>query len=126
MVYEKRPMAKRFEDLVVWQKAHGLVLDIYRYSAQFPKSELYGLVSQIRRAGVSVPANIAEGFKRRGKPDKIRMLNIGQASLEEVRYYLILGRDLNYGDPAGLSCQVDEVSRLLDRYVHQIEASGLR
>lgn len=73
--------AKRFEELKVWQKAHALVLRVYQYSAGFPKSELYGLASQIRRAAVSVPANIAEGFKRRGRPDKVRFLNIAQGSL---------------------------------------------
>ena len=94
----KKQPAKTFQDLIVWQKAHALTLAVYRYSAGFPKSETYGLCAQIRRAAVSVPANVAEGFKRRSKGDKARFLNIAQGSLEEVRYFLILSRDLQYGD----------------------------
>ncbi len=61
----KREPAKSFQDLIVWQKAHQLVLEVYRFSSSFPKTETYGLVSQLRRASVSVPANIAEGFKKK-------------------------------------------------------------
>jgi four helix bundle protein len=78
--------AKSFEDLVVWRKAHAYVLDIYKITEGFPKSELFGLTSQMRRAAVSIPANIAEGFKKRGPRDKVRVLNIGQGSLEESLY----------------------------------------
>jgi four helix bundle protein len=67
------PPAQRFQDLIVWQKSHQLVLIVYRLTAEFPKYELYGLISQMRKAAVSVPANIAEGFKKRGKPDKARL-----------------------------------------------------
>src|SRR5205823_2527456 len=91
-----RAPAKTFRDLVVWQKAHQFVLGAYIYSGAFPRSETYGLVSQLRRAAVSIPANIAEGFRRKGNPDKVRMLNIAQGSIEECRYYLILAEDLNY------------------------------
>jgi four helix bundle protein len=90
----KQAPAKRFEELIVWQKSHQLTLLVYKVTAAYPKHELYGLVSQMRRAAVSVPANIAEGFKRRTSPDKARCLNIAQASLEEVRYYFLLSRDL--------------------------------
>jgi four helix bundle protein len=83
----ERASARTFQDLLVWQKAHQFVLEVYRYSAEFPRSELYGLSAQLRRAAVSVPANIAEGFRRRGKPDKARFMNIAQGSLEECRYY---------------------------------------
>jgi four helix bundle protein len=83
-------MATTFQDLRVWQKAHEVVLDIYRLTAAFPREELFGLTAQVRRAAVSVPANIAEGFVKRGKSDKVRFYNIAQGSLEEVRYYLIL------------------------------------
>jgi len=88
--------AKTFQDLLVWQKAHALVLGIYRTTASFPKHETFGLCSQMQRAAVSVPANIAEGFKRRGRADKARFMNIAQASLEECRYFLILAQDLGY------------------------------
>ena len=89
-------MARTFRDLDVWQHAHGFVLEIYRVTPLFPKSETYGLASQARRAAVSIPANIAEGFRKRGRPDKVRFLNIAQGSLEESRYYLILAQDLGY------------------------------
>jgi four helix bundle protein len=82
--------SQTFQDLRVWQKSHTWVLQIYRMTAAFPKIEMYSLVSQLRRAAVSVPANIAEGFKRRGKADKVRLFNIAQGSLEEARYHLIL------------------------------------
>ena len=87
-----------FQDLVVWQKAHQFVLDVYIFTSKFPKEEVYGLTSQSRRAAVSVPANIAEGFRKRSKADKARFFNIAQGSLEEMRYYLILANDLHYGD----------------------------
>jgi four helix bundle protein len=112
--------AKTFEDLVVWQKAHQLVLAIYKMTRTFPQEELFGLTSQIRRAAVSVPANIAEGFKRKGKADKARFFNISQGSLEEVRYYLILAQDLDYADTATLKTNVDEISRMLDAYMKSI------
>ena len=92
-----RMPATRFEDLVVWQKAHQFVLAVYRLSRTFPRSETYGLSSQFRRAAVSIAANIAEGFRKRGKADKLRFYNIAQGSIEESRYYLILARDLDYG-----------------------------
>ncbi len=85
-----------FQELEVWREAHNLVLNIYKITAEFPKSELFGLVSQMRRAAVSVPANIAEGFKRTGHLDKLRFYNIAEASLEELKYYIILSSDLGY------------------------------
>jgi four helix bundle protein len=112
----ERASAKTFQDLLVWQKAHQFVLDIYGYSAEFPRSEVYGLSSQLRRAAVSIPANVAEGFRRRGKADKARFMNIAQGSLEECRYYLILAKDLNYGDSGGFLRQLEEVSRMLSVY----------
>jgi len=116
----KRQPAKDFQDLIVWQKAHQLVLLVYRYSDSFPKNELYGLTLQARRAAVSIPANIAEGFKKKTKPDKVRYLNIAQGSLEECRYYLILANDLDYGDTSQLMRQLEEVSKLLGAYLSSI------
>jgi four helix bundle protein len=78
--------------------------------------EIYGLTSQFRRAAISVPANIAEGFKKRTKVEKARFMNIAQGSLEECRYYLILVRDLKYGESSALLSQLEEVSKLLDAY----------
>lgn len=74
------------------------------------------MAAQLRRAAVSIPANISEGFRRRGKADKARFMNIAHGSLEECRYYLILSQDLNYGDSGELMRQLDEVSRMLSVY----------
>jgi four helix bundle protein len=115
-----REPARNFQDLVVWQKAHQFVLDVYSFTDKFPKKEIYGLTSQFQRAAISVPANIAEGFKKRGKADKVRFLNIAQGSLEETRYYLILSNDLGYGNPSSLLFILEEVSKLLDSYSKSI------
>jgi four helix bundle protein len=119
----ERAPARSFEDLLVWQKAHRFVLTIYRYTERFPAKEAYGLTAQFRRAAVSVPANIAEGFKKRSKSDKARFLNIAQGSLEECRYYLILARDLGYGDTQALTAQLEEISKMLERYCAAILAA---
>ncbi len=110
--------ARTFEDLVVWRKAHTFVLEAYRQSRRFPRQELYGLTVQLRRAAVSVPANIAVGFKRNTKADKARFMNIAQGSLEESRYYLILAKNLSYLSISdrNLLNQLEEVSRLLEGY----------
>ena len=115
-----RPAARSFRDLLVWRKAHEFVLAIYAFTAGFPRQETYGLALQMRRAAVSVPANIAEGFRRRGKPEKARYMNIAEGSLEESRYYLILAQDLGYGDTATLASAAEEVSRLLSAYATAI------
>src|SRR5437763_10584533 len=108
-----RVAARTFQDLVVWRKAHELVLAVYSFTAGFPKTETYGLALQMRRAAVSIPANIAEGFRRRGRADKARHLNIAESSLEESRYYVLLTRDLEYGDTEQVMSLLAEVSRLL-------------
>jgi len=118
-----RPAARSFRDLVVWRKAHEFVLAVYGFTARFPREETYGLALQMRRAAVSVPANIAEGFRRRGKTDKARYRNIAEASLEESRYYLILAADLGYGNTDTLTVSLEEVSRLLNAYSSAIRAS---
>jgi four helix bundle protein len=120
---ERKP-AKSFEDLIVWQKAHQFVLGIYRLTDNFPKTETYGLTSQLRRAAVSIPANIAEGFKKSGRADKVRFMNIAQGSVEECRYYLILAKDLGYGDTQMLMPQLEEVSKLLEAYASAILDAG--
>jgi four helix bundle protein len=118
-----REPARSFQDLIVWQKSHSLTLRTYKLTLDFPKYELYGLASQMRRAAVSVSANIAEGFSKRGKADKARVMNIAQASLEELRYYFILARDLDYVTLAP-SDAVDEVGRLLGGYVRSLHSSS--
>ena len=113
--------AKDFRDLVLWQKAHRFVLEIYTLTESFPNYELYGLTSQIRRASVSIAANIVEGFKKRTIPEKIRYLNISQGSLEECRYYLILVEDLKYADTVSSYNQLEEVSKILEAYMNGIK-----
>ena len=118
-----RASAKGFEDLVVWQKAHQFVLAVYHLSRTFPQSEIYGLSSQFRRAAVSIAANIAEGFKKHSKADKLRYYNIAQGSIEESRYYLILARDLEYGDTFESNRLIEEVSKLLESYSQVVRDS---
>jgi four helix bundle protein len=119
----KRIPARSFRDLTVWQKAHQFVLLVYGYSRHFPKEELFTLNSQLRRAVISVPANTCEGFKRKGKNDKSRFLNISQGSREECRYYLILAEDLGYGDNSHLMSELEEISKMLESYNRAIAAS---
>ena len=116
--------ARTFQDLLVWQKAHRFVLGVYALTATFPKHETYSLSLQMRRAAVSIPANIAEGFRRRGEPDKARFMNIAEGSVEECRYYLILAKDLGYAATQKLSAAFGEVSRLLSAYASAILSSG--
>jgi four helix bundle protein len=121
--HKKRPAAKRFEDLFVWKKAHELVLSVYKATKKYPKDELYGLVSQMQRAAVSVPANIAEGFKKKSRAEKTHFLTIAYGSLEEIRYYLILSRDLGYCDTSTIKMKAEETGKLLTLYRSKIEYS---
>jgi four helix bundle protein len=122
-VNEKQP-AKTFRDLVMWQKAHQFVLDIYNITDDFPKQEMYGLTAQLRRAAISIPANIAEGFKKTGKADKIKYLNIAQGSLEECRYFIILTHDLQYSDTQEISIRLDDIGKMIDSYIQKIKHSN--
>jgi four helix bundle protein len=115
--------ARSFRDLILWQKAHEFVLQVYRLTGEFPRAEVYGLTSQFRRAAVSIAANIAEGFRKRGKADKVRMLNVAEGSLEECRYYLILTQDLGYGSGLSLMPRIEEISKLANAYAKAILAS---
>ena len=117
-------MAKTFEDILAWQKAHQFVLNVYRVTQNFPDFERFGLGSQFQRAAVSIAANIAEGFRKLSQADKLRFMNIAQGSLEECRYYCILSRDLGYVDNNTydlLSSNVNETSLLLNLYVKGIK-----
>lgn len=89
-------MIKTFRDLNVWQKAHNLVLNIYKITKSFPMEERYGLVAQLRRSAASIPTNIVEGFKRKSKKDYAHFINVADASLEETEYHIILAKDLGY------------------------------
>lgn len=119
----KQPMARTFRDLLVWRKAHQFVLAVYAFTTVFPKQEIYGLSIQMRRSAVSIAANIAEGFRKRGKADKARFMNMAEGSIEEMRYYLILSQDLGYGQTEMLMSSLEEVSRLLNAYTRAILTS---
>ena len=117
------PSTYSFEKIIAWQKAHALVLLIYKITKQFPSDEKFGLTSQFRRAAISIEANIAEGYKRLGQQDKLRFMNISQGSLEECRNYIILSRDLEYISVEQfqqLHAQIEEASKLLNAYCNGI------
>ncbi|MGF1635128.1 MAG: four helix bundle protein [Phycisphaerae bacterium] len=116
-------MSKSFQDLVVWQRSHELVLAVYRLTGTFPREELFGLTSQLRRAAVSVPANIAEAFRKDSRRDKARVFNIAQCSAEETRYFLLLARDLGLAETTKLQEDLDEITRMLAAYVRRIRAN---
>jgi len=114
---------KSFVDLRMWKQAHSFVLETYRLTATYPKHELFGLISQFRRAAISIPANIAEGYKRLSKTEKLRFFNIAQSSLEECRYYIILSGDLNYIDyiqSDSLKFLIEETSKSLNNYCEKL------
>ena len=119
-----KPKARTFRDLLVWRKAHEFVLGVYRLTSVFPRQETYGLVAQLRRAAVSVPANIAEGFKRHSKAEKTRFLNIAEGSAEECRYYLILAQDLGYVRTDSLIEVLDQTARLLSACIKALSSIG--
>lgn len=107
---------KDFRELKVWGKAHEMVLAAYRTTASFPKSEIFGLVSQIRRCSASIPANIAEGCGRLGNSELHRFLQIACGSVSELEYHFLLSRDLGYlsaPDYASLQEQLLEIKRML-------------
>jgi len=117
---------QRFTELKVWQRAHALVLEIYRISAGFPQDERFGVTSQLRRAATSIPTNIAEGSRRQEQQEYSRFLNIAQGSAAEVEYLLILSRDLGYVSPAAfdrLVADLDEVARMLHGLRSKVEGS---
>lgn len=115
--------SKCFEDVLLWKEAHKFVLSIYKITSDFPKSELYGITSQIRRSSVSIPANFAEGFQKKSKIDKLRYYNIAQGSINETRYYLILIKDLNYFDTTQLSEELKEIAKMLSSYMLAIKSN---
>lgn len=106
---------KSFKDLRVWQKAFDLSLQVYRMTADFPRAEMHGLVSQMRRASVSIPANIAEGHARHHRQEYLQFLNIAYASAAELETYLLLAKELGYvrDNTKGAIDLLDEVRRML-------------
>ncbi|NLT96371.1 MAG: four helix bundle protein [Clostridia bacterium] len=115
----------RFEDLIVWQKAHDFVKRIYKDSEfNFPDEEKYGIESQLKRAVVSVPANIAEGSRRHHTKELIQFLNIAQSSLSEVRYYLYLSKDLGYITENKYKVLLDdclEIDKMLNSLIYKLK-----
>ncbi|HEV1285858.1 MAG TPA: four helix bundle protein [Bryobacteraceae bacterium] len=118
---------QNFRNLKVWDKAHALTLDIYKASNFFPREEVYGLTSQIRRASVSIGSNIAEGTCRNGDADFARFLQIAAGSASEVEYQLLLARDLEFlkiADYQRLSDEVVEVKRMLASLMQKLRAES--
>ncbi len=116
---------KDLRGLKVWEKAHNLVLSIYHATSKFPKDELYGLTSQIRRAGISIPANIAEGCCRSGDVEFARFLQIAAGSASELEYHLLLAHDLrflNSADFEQLRKELVDVKRMLSSFIKKLRA----
>ena len=116
-----------FRNLKVWEKAHNLTLDIYRSSKRFPREEIYGLTSQMRRASVSIGANIAEGSCRSGDADFARFLQMAAGSASELDYHLVLARDLDLLETADyehLAGQAEEVKRMLASLMRKLRAES--
>ena len=97
---------------------------MYEVTKDFPREEIYGLSAQMRRAAVSIPSNIAEGFQRKGVKDKIKFFNIAQGSLEELRYQLILTRDLGYAETPTPDSLATEVAKLLNAYIRSLASNS--
>ena len=117
-------MAFSFKDIIAWQKGYEFVLLTYKVTRQFPDFEKYGLSSQFQRAAVSIIANIAEGYKKLSKADKLRFMNISQGSLEECRCYIMLSKDLGYindDEFQSLSFSIDGASFYLNAYCKAIK-----
>ena len=120
-------MSNSFQDLIAWQAAHKFVLSVYGATSRFPKHERFALSPQFERAAVSIAANIAEGYRKMSKADKLRFMNIAQGSLEECRYYIILSHDLRYIDDVAfrlLNANIEDTSRLLNAYSRKIKESS--
>jgi four helix bundle protein len=116
-----------FRNLKVWEKAHALTLDVYQVSRSFPREEMYGLTSQMRRASASIGANIAEGVCRRGAIDFARFLQIAAGSASEVQYHLLLARDLELlkvQDYQRLADQAVEVKRMLASLMQKLRVDS--
>jgi four helix bundle protein len=117
---------KGYRNLVMWQKAHQLVLEVYKITKTFPKEETFGITSQLRRAIVSVAANIVEGYKKRTKQSKINHYNIAEGSLAEADYFILLSKDLEFLEALKFNLfeeKIDEVGKMVELYIYNIEKS---
>lgn len=120
-------MLKSYRDLLVWQKAIELVVLVYRLSAEFPRDEIYGLTAQIRRASVSVPSNIAEGYGRGTRKEYIQFLSIAQGSLKELETQTILAERLSYATSAQVErvlSDSERVGKMLGSLIRSLKAKG--
>jgi len=120
---------KSFKELNVWKKSHNIVLAIYRKIKDFPKEEKYGITSQMRRSAISVPANIAEGYRKKSKSEKIHFFEISLCSLQELQYYIYLCKDLqliNDDFYDKLNFDLDEVGKMLTSYIKAIDDSRIK
>ncbi len=114
-----------FKKLSVWQKSHHLTLEVYKATANFPKEEIYGLTSQIRRAAASIPANIAEGSGRSSDNELIRFLHISMGSAHELEYHVLLSRDLGFlsnADYGQFEQQITEIGRMLRGLIQKLKS----
>lgn len=112
-----------FRNLLVWERSHRLALDLYRETQRFPKHEIFGLSSQIRRATSSIPTNLAEGCGRWGDGDMGRFIQIAMGSASEVEYLLLLAKDLGYVEPAGyeiLAAKLEEIRKMLTAFYKRV------
>ena len=120
-------MSSSFRDIKAWEYAHDFVLHVYESVKNFPEFEKFALQSQFLRAAVSIPANIAEGYRKTGKADKLRFMNIAQGSLEECRYYIILSSDLHYlssQESTKLNELLEKTSWFLNAYSRGIQTDS--
>ncbi|MGB2869639.1 MAG: four helix bundle protein [Bacteroidota bacterium] len=118
-----------YRKIKTWQKAHRLALDVYLVTRNFPKAELYGITSQVRRASVSIPAIIAEGSGRRTRADFARFLTLSLGSVNEVEYFLLLSRDLKYLEESEYRSLIDqlvEIRKMLVSFTATIQESDNR
>lgn len=115
----------KFEQLKVWQKAHQLVLDIYKLTKQYPKTETYSLIDQIKRSSSSIPTNIVEGNERKTKSEYIQFLYVAKGSCAETKYHLLLSRDLNYISSSQYQClnnQIIEISKMISSLINYLKS----
>lgn len=120
-------MFNDYTNLLVWKESHKLVLKIYNITEKFPQNEMYGLVSQIRRAAVSIPSNIVEGKSRGSQKDLLRFLMISRGSLEEVKYQILLSKDLEYiseNEYNEIKEITENVGKLLNGFINSIKNNG--
>ena len=116
-------MLKSFRELVVWQRAYSLTLEIYKVTSIFPKAKIYGLVSQMQRAAVSIPSNIAEGYQRQSRKEYVQFLSIAYSSCGELETQILLSRDLGFMDETSFKKVIslqEEVAKLLFKLIESL------